>query len=395
MSSTPEQIAIPISEESGEGEDDVLGRLSAAHATVSATDWTVETIVTQMRKGRIDLNPKFQRRSAWVSPTKSRFIESVILSYPIPQIVLAEKKNKPGHYFVIDGKQRLLALRQFYAGQGNPSDEEFTSYKLGALSVIPDLKGFDIQKLESERPDVFDAFENHTIRTVTIKNWESENFLFTLFLRLNTGSVPLSPQELRQALVPGGFTDYAEEKSSKSRHLQVILGNPGPDRRMMDAELFTRYVAFQTEDVEYRGNLKEFLDKVCEYYNDKWEEKKAEIEKKFNEMELAIAAACAIFGEEAACHKWSGNRWERSFNRAVFDIQIYTLSSPDVREKALQKPEEVKTVFKNICVNDPDFIKAVTTTTKSLQATKTRFTTWAKSLETVLGLNVPTPSNVR
>src|SRR5262249_48675560 len=101
---------------SAESEADVTSPLTATRASVSATDWTIETIVQQMRKGRIDLNPKFQRRAAWTDQTKSRFVESAILNYPIPQVVLAERLERPGHFFVIDGKQRLLALRQFYAG---------------------------------------------------------------------------------------------------------------------------------------------------------------------------------------------------------------------------------------------------------------------------------------
>lgn len=85
-------------------------------AVVTGTDWTVETVLSQMRRGNFDLSPKFQRRDAWDAKRKSRFIESLILQLPVPQIVLAEKKNAKGQYIVLDGKQRLLALRQFAAG---------------------------------------------------------------------------------------------------------------------------------------------------------------------------------------------------------------------------------------------------------------------------------------
>lgn len=34
-------------------------------AVIWGTDWTVETIVSQLEKENIDLNPKFQRRDAW------------------------------------------------------------------------------------------------------------------------------------------------------------------------------------------------------------------------------------------------------------------------------------------------------------------------------------------
>ena len=53
-------------------------------AVVSGTDWTAETIVSQLAKGNIALDPAFQRRDAWSQSRKSKFIESIILGLPIP-----------------------------------------------------------------------------------------------------------------------------------------------------------------------------------------------------------------------------------------------------------------------------------------------------------------------
>ncbi|WP_369272583.1 DUF262 domain-containing protein [Streptomyces sp. R11] len=383
---------LPVDGTSGESEEDVINRLTAARASISATDWTIETIITQMRKGRIDLNPKFQRRAAWTNPTKSKFVESAILAYPIPQIVLAEKPARPGHYLVIDGKQRLLALRQFYAGIGSEVDDGFESFKITGTSILESVRGWDINRLERERPDLFDAFENHTIRTVSIKGWESEDFLYTLFLRLNTGSVPLSPQELRQALVPGDFVNFVDEQSGTSPGLQHLLGNNGPDRRMIDAEMMVRYLGFRTAATPYKGNLKDFLDKTCSHYNKTWKSSSREIISKLSEMERAIDAARQIFSDEGACHKWSGARWERSLNRAVFDVQIYALADERVRDIALGRAPDVLAAFKRICVEDDKFVAAITSTTKSLEATRNRFDIWNHELSAILGIPLHRPA---
>jgi hypothetical protein len=106
--------AIELVPGQGEDEGDAVDGEGVFQAAIGGKDWTVETLVSQMRKGRIDLDPSFQRRNAWLDNRKSKLIESILLGYPIPQIVLAEKRDKPGHYFVLDGKQRLLALRQFF-----------------------------------------------------------------------------------------------------------------------------------------------------------------------------------------------------------------------------------------------------------------------------------------
>ena len=82
-------------------------------AVLWSTDWTCETVVSQLERGNIELNPTFQRRSAWTDKKQSLFIESLILGLPIPQLILAEDKNRKGSFIVIDGKQRLLEIRRF------------------------------------------------------------------------------------------------------------------------------------------------------------------------------------------------------------------------------------------------------------------------------------------
>jgi len=82
-------------EEQIENEED-LEKISTKlinQAVVSGSDWTSETILNQIKKGNINLNPDFQRRIAWNDKKKSKFIESLILGYPIPQLVFAEKKD--------------------------------------------------------------------------------------------------------------------------------------------------------------------------------------------------------------------------------------------------------------------------------------------------------------
>src|SRR5436190_18534638 len=91
-------------------QDDQVTEDQAGSAVVYSADWTAETILGQLEKGNIDVKPRFQRRDAWSSSHKSRFIESLILGLPIPQIVLAELGK--GRFIVLDGKQRLLALLQ-------------------------------------------------------------------------------------------------------------------------------------------------------------------------------------------------------------------------------------------------------------------------------------------
>ena len=71
-------------------EDEVkISRTVVSDAVIYSTDWTTETILSQIRKGNIDISPRFQRGDAWDMIKKSRFIDLISDDVPptskIPQ----------------------------------------------------------------------------------------------------------------------------------------------------------------------------------------------------------------------------------------------------------------------------------------------------------------------
>lgn len=360
---------------------------------VTDTDWTAETILSQLRRGNIQLNPRFQRRDAWNRPRKSRFIESLILGLPIPQIVLAEDKARRGKFIVLDGKQRLLALRQFAVGSSFAADEGdgFKSYSLMGLEVRQDLKLMTLKKMEDDKhADDLNAFLNETIRTVVVRRWPNEQFLNLVFLRLNTGSVKLSPQELRQALHPGPFTDYIDDAATDSAMLRRALRIDKPDFRMRDVEVLLRYYGFHFLIEEYTGNLKAFLDKTANDLNASWDERSEEILDAGKQCDDAIEATFDIFGDNAF-FRWSGSRYEGRFNRAVFDIMTFYFTKDDIRSAALANSEEVESAFRSLCENNQKFVESIQTTTKTATATHRRLSLWGEALQSVVETDIKIP----
>ena len=367
---------------------------SIPNVVVSSNDWTTETIIRQIEKGNIILNPDFQRRDAWNKKKKSQFIESLILGLPIPQIVLAESKDQKGKYIVLDGKQRLLSLRQFTIPKNSL---DYKKFNLQGLDIRKKLnkKSYEDLSQDIELSDDFSSFENQPIRTVVIKNWMSEDFLYLVFLRLNTGSVPLSTQELRQALHPGEFVKFLNEKSMKSQELKHILGlkDDTVDFRMRDTELLLRYFAFKNFIDKYTGNLKSFLDSTCYLLNKAWLEnleKKEDLENQFDLFTKAHSRIVEIFGKNAY-RKWNKVSYESRFNRAIYDIMILTFSDQEVLKKTEDNKlhNTIEKGFKDLCSNKEDFLKSLETTTKSLSSTQCRINTWSLFLNETIGTNLP------
>src|SRR2546428_10776086 len=104
--------------------------------TVSSRDWTVETILRQIEQENIDLDPAFQRRNAWRDHRRSRLIESFVLGFPVPQIVLAENPRRSGSFIVIDGKQRLMTIAGLYLSSYR---DYWNQPKFSGLQVLKDL----------------------------------------------------------------------------------------------------------------------------------------------------------------------------------------------------------------------------------------------------------------
>ena len=391
-----QQLPLPIlqdptiNEPETEGEEDLasLNTATFSQAVVFSTDWTAETILLQLEKGNISLDPGYQRRDAWRPERKSRFIESLLLGLPIPQIVLAEAKGRKGSYIVIDGKQRLLSLQQFAAKPDSPDKP----LALSGLSVLTKLNGLTLHDMEGDPrlQSEVSSFQNQPIRTVVLRNWPSEDFLYLVFLRLNTGSVQLSPQELRQALHPGGFVTFTVERSAQSKGLQKFLRIQSPDFRMRDVELLVRFYAFQIFIELYTGNLKWFMDTTCLTLNGRWDDERALIEAKADEMEAAIETTFELFGDDGAFRKWEGDKYQARRNRAVFDIMVFYFSKKDIRLRSIERKEQVVEAFRTLCGN-PEFVRTLEATTKSITATQLRLAAWGNALSAAIELPIQIP----
>ena len=368
-------------EEDIEGSLEDLGTIDnwAQGAVLWSTDWTAETILSQLTRNNIDLDPTFQRRSAWTDQKQSLFIESLILGLPIPQLILAEAGGRRGSYIVIDGKQRLLAIRRFASTAANV---DFVPLKLRGLKELRRLNDKTYEDL-TEQQDLYDdrsAFDNASIRTIVIRNWQHEEYLYEVFLRINTGSVQLSPQELRQALHPGAFSRFINDTSAKSAELRLALNLKAPDFRMRDAEILLRYIAYRNFMAVYNGNLKVFLDETTLRLSRDWNSCENAIQQQAEGMDEALRFTRCVFGDRDYLRKWNGKSFESKKNRAVFDIMLHYFSRDDVRGALNGKETALKDAFQKLCENDR-FRTSLETTTKSMESNRVRFNEWGEVVE--------------
>jgi len=151
-------------------------------------------------------------------------------------------------------------------------------------------------------------------------------------------------------------------------------------------------MAFAMRAEYYGGNLKWFLDDTAGVLNKRWADEEAEIRAVADSCEESIAATFEVFGTRDAFCIYVDEAFGRRFNRAVFDVMTFYFRERDVREAAIGRKLDVKQAFIDRSKRDYEFFQALTTTTKSMKATATRFVGWAGALESVLGIPVKPPN---
>jgi Protein of unknown function DUF262 len=157
--------------------------INISEVIISSSDWTIETILDQLIRGNIQIDPNSPRRDVWDLVVKSRFIESIMLGLPIPQIVLAAYGKERGKHIVVDGNQRLLSILEFYGR----SETESNNFALTGLEFITDLNGcsYDSIGKNISLNSVLTNLDIQTIRVVRIQNWSDESLLDNIYSRLN------------------------------------------------------------------------------------------------------------------------------------------------------------------------------------------------------------------
>jgi hypothetical protein len=143
----PSEEVVAIDAED-EGDLKIEGR--NASISLAKNDRSLSEFHRWFSRGRIIIDPEWQRRYVWDRKRASRLIGSFLIDLPIPVIYLA--LNDEGKYEVIDGLQRLTSVFDFFENK----------YPLTGLEIRDELNGSTFGKLT---PELQASLEDKTLRT--------------------------------------------------------------------------------------------------------------------------------------------------------------------------------------------------------------------------------------
>ena len=253
--------------------------------SVIPNDFNINTINNLIESGGIEM-PFFQRNYVWDKKRASKFIESLVLGLPIPQIFLYQKERNK--FLVIDGQQRLLtiyyfikerfpkktkrvALRKIFDEHGCipnsifSNDEYFEDFKLQLESIGTSTK-HPLNGLKFNTLDDYQAnFSFTTIRCMTIRQnapTDDDSSIFEIFNRLNTGGMNLGSQEIRACLYYSNFYRMLSILNQKDEWRR-IYGKKEEDAKSKDIEVLLRAFALLVYHDNYGGSMNAFINRFA------------------------------------------------------------------------------------------------------------------------------------
>jgi Protein of unknown function DUF262 len=330
---------------------------------------TIEQLLRRINEEALDLAPDFQRHAnIWKDDAKSRLIESILIRIPLPAFYIdATDEDK---WLVVDGLQRLSALKQFM------SDKKL---KLCGLEYLLNLEGKTYDEIGRRYQR---RIEETQVTVYLIGKGTPPEVKYNIFKRINTGGLPMSPQELRHALNPGKATKFLAKLATSDEFQQVTKLSKLRKMRMDDREFILGFLAFTLVSYKNPQNIQRnlFLSIALSKINNMSELELQEIEINFQK---AMIAAWEIFGKNAF-RKISRYQTKMfPINKALFEVWSVNLSllSEDQIDILKQQKEKLIEKFVNRVDNDRDFLISVSQAAEKIEY---RFTIVEQIIQEVL-----------
>jgi hypothetical protein len=306
-------------------------------------EYDLDTLSKRIERKSIRLDPDYQRRHRWSKETSSRLIESLILNIPIPVIFISqdvdvdeEVEAETARYTVIDGQQRLTAIHDYLRNK----------YALEGLETLSELNGTFHKHLPAF---LVRRLEERTIRCMRIDSTVDAQVKFDIFERLNTGSVKLEAQELRNATARGPFNDLAKKLAENPEFRSLIqVDNHNPEtnakvQKMEDVELVLRFFALKNGGYKtLRKGFKEFLTKSQKEFNSLDSDKLSRFSVEFKSYVHFLAE----FGGPVPFAKW---RFEKGIKRRMSSAVTHTEHSPSLARMAVGDAVQTKGFGSALC----------------------------------------------
>lgn len=232
-----------------------------AKVDVDQVNFSVREIVRMYADDELIIAPSYQRKYRWPKNVASRFIESIFLGLPIPPIFVATNDNFS--WEVVDGLQRISTLILYMADDENVRNSISSPHalKLQDLEILTELNGMGYNDL----PQPLKLYlARQALQVIALTDKSDKSVRFDLFERLNTGSISLSPQEVRTAVYGGRFLSFIEDLSKDHNFDSLLKLQQKNKNDGTKTEQVLKFFAYKNNATAFNGAVTKFLNGYAE-----------------------------------------------------------------------------------------------------------------------------------
>lgn len=316
---------------------------------------TVFELMRKYNQARLIINPDFQRNLVWEHQQKSKFIESIILNYPLPPFYV--NQTREGKYIIVDGLQRTSTLHEFINDK----------FQLKGLEALPKLNGYNFSELATLNGDYQTRIEDKKLNLYVIKPSVPVEVVYDIFNRINTGGTILNRQEVRNCIFIGKASELLKELSEQQYFRKAIDNGISP-QRMKDREVVLRYLAFKIYNYEtdYKDDMSIFVENAMKKINLMAD---TEIQKLKADFKRVMTLTFEFFGKNN--FRLASNQNRGKINIAILESICYFFSENS--DSFLKKNKQtIQRNFKQL-LKDDNYLKAVTSSTSNKTNVINRF----------------------
>ena len=226
-------------------------------------DYAIDFLVAQFKDDEFFINSEYQRNFVWDTERKCRFIESILLGYPIPFMFFSD--NDDGRCDIVDGAQRTSTLEEFLNNDLVLSD----------LKKLTELNGFTFKQLP---PPIQRKFSKTTLRIIALEEGTSLEVRQEIFNRINTSALKLEKTEIRRGAYMGEFMKFMTKCAEKPLFRKLCPISGDSRKRYEDIELITRFFAYTNNYKAFEHEVSEFLDRFVESHKNQFDKEFFEAE---------------------------------------------------------------------------------------------------------------------
>lgn len=285
-------------------------------------EMSVGEIMNLYRDKELKVDPAFQRLFRWDETRKTRFIESLLLSIPIPPVFVFQDDN--GVWELIDGLQRLSTVFQFAGLLETADGEPAGPLVLDGTAFLPSLAG---KRWEPSANDANDGIgqtlqlqiKRARLRVEILKKESDAKAKFELFQRLNTGGVTLTEQEIRNCaavMINKDFYDWLIELAGTNDFVTATAQTDDAIVAQAGVELALRFFAFLNVPYEKGLDVHEYLDlAMTRLLSDETFDR----DQRGDVFRRTFQYLNAALGKHAF-KRWDGNAFMGKFLMSVFEV---------------------------------------------------------------------------